>query len=285
MKELFDKLFSGSFAVTYISAPFRGFGWRDVLDILALALIFFALYLFVRDRRAGKLLGGIVMLVAIYAVSEILDMYALRYIFSTFFGYGIIALAIIFQPELRSAMERMGSMPFKGLKSIGVESKDLALSAHGISAVVEAVKELSFSKTGALIVVERGTKLGEYTSTGTPLNAELTPELLRAIFYDKAPLHDGAVVIRGGRILAAGCYLPLSEKSDIFKGLGTRHRAAIGLSEQCDAVVIVVSEETGTISIAHQGELFREFTSVSLRRKLSELLGKQNEEGEAREEA
>ncbi|MBQ8357251.1 MAG: diadenylate cyclase CdaA [Clostridia bacterium] len=277
MKEFFDKLFSGGFALTYFSAPFREFGWRDVLDILALAAIFFALYLFVRDRRAGKLLTGIIVMFAIYAVSELLDMYAIRYIFSSFFGYGLIALAIIFQPELRAAMERIGSVPFRGLKSIGVEHRDMTLSPAGVDSIVEAVKDMSFSKTGALIVIERTTRIGEYIRTGTTLNADLTPELLRAVFFDKAPLHDGAVIVRGGRIYAAGCYLPLSEKTDIFKGLGTRHRAAIGLSEQSDSVIIVVSEETGTISIAYKGELFREFTSVSLRRKLFELLGKQDD--------
>ncbi|MBQ9098394.1 MAG: diadenylate cyclase CdaA [Clostridia bacterium] len=275
MKELFDKLFSGGFSLTYFNAPFREFGWRDILDICALALIFFALYLFVRDRRAGKLIAGLVMLVAIYAVSELLGMYALRYIFNTFFGYGIIVLAVIFQPELRAAMERVGSMPFRGLKTIGVEHKDMTLAPAGVDAIVEAVKDMSFSKTGALIVIERTTRIGEYIRTGTTLNADLTPELLRAVFFDKAPLHDGALIVRGGRIYAAGCYLPLSEKTDIFKGLGTRHRAAIGLSEQSDSVIIVVSEETGTISVAYKGELFREFTSVSLRRKLFELLGKQ----------
>lgn len=277
MKELFDRLFSGGFAFTYFTDPFKGFGWWDALDILALAAIFFALYLFVRDRRAGKLMAGIVLLVGVYALSEVLNMYALQYLFGSFFGYGIIALAIIFQPEIRAAMERIGSVPFRGLKTIGVEHRYMTLPPASVDAVVEAVKDMSFSKTGALIVIERTTRIGEYIRTGTTLNAELTPELLRAVFFDKAPLHDGAVIVRGGRIYAAGCYLPLSEKTDIFKGLGTRHRAAIGLSEQSDSVIIVVSEETGTISIAYKGELFREFTSVSLRRKLFELLGKQDD--------
>ncbi len=275
MKEFFDKLFSGGYAFTYFTAPFKGFGWQDVLDILALALIFFALYIFVRDRRAGRLIAGIGILIGIYAVSELLNMYALRYVFSSFFGYGLIALAVIFQPEIRAAMERIGSVSVHGLKTIGVENKDMMLTRAGVDAIVEAVKDMSFAKTGALIVIERGTRIGEYIRTGTTLNAELTPELLRAVFFDKAPLHDGAVIVRGGRVFAAGCYLPLSEKTDIFKGLGTRHRAAIGLSEQSDSVIVVVSEETGTISVAYKGELFREFTSVSLRRKLFELLGKQ----------
>ncbi|MBE6691262.1 MAG: TIGR00159 family protein [Ruminococcaceae bacterium] len=280
MKVFFDKLFSGGFSFTYFSTPFENFRahwWRDVLDILAIAVLLFALYLFIRDRRAGKLVIGIGMLLALYAASAALDMYAVRFVFSTFFSYGIIVLVVIFQPEIRAAMERMGSISFRGLKTIGVESKTTVLSPAAMDAVVEAVKDMSFSKTGALIVIEQGTKIGEYIRTGTTLNAELTPELLRAVFFDKAPLHDGAVIIRGGRLYAAGCYLPLSEKADIFKGLGTRHRAAVGLSEQSDSVIIVVSEETGTISVAYNGELFREFTSVSLRRKLWELLGKQND--------
>ncbi len=273
MKEMFNKLLTGSF----FADPFSTFGWRDILDILCLAALFFALYLFVRDRRAGKLLTGVAIVVAIFAVSEVLEMYAIRYILDSFFAYGLVVLAIIFQPELRAAMERIGSVPFNGLKTIGAETRELSSSAAWVGAIVEAAKNMSFSKTGALIVIERSTKIGEYISTGTTINAELSPELLCAIFVNKAPLHDGAVVIRGGRLYAAGCYLPLSDKNDIFKGLGTRHRAAIGLSEQSDAIVVVVSEETGTISIAYKGELFREFTSVSLRRKLFELLRRQEE--------
>ncbi len=275
MKLLFDKLFSGSFSTTYFSAPFQNFGVRDALDILSLALLFFALYLFVRDRRAGKLFIGVFVLVALYAVSEILNMYALRYIFGNFFGYGLVALAVIFQPELRSVIERLGSAPFRGLKGVGVEGKNMTISPMAVDEIVEATKKLCFSKTGALIVLERSTKIGEYIQTGSILNADLSSELLRAIFFDKAPLHDGAVVIRAGRIHAAGCYLPLSDNPDIFKELGTRHRAAIGISEQSDSIVIVVSEETGTISVAFKGNLYRDFTSVSLRRKLFELLGKQ----------
>lgn len=277
--EFFDRLFSGGFTFKSFFVPFVSFHWRDVLDILVLTLIFFALYRFVRDRRAGKLLKGILVMVAIYAISVLLDLSALRYLMGGFFGYGVIALAIIFQPELRSMMERIGSVPsLHGLKTIGSEQKNMTLSPSGIDAIVEAIKDMSFSKTGALVVIERTTRIGEYIRTGTTLNADLTPELLRAVFFDKAPLHDGAAIVRGGRIYAAGCYLPLSDQTDIFKGLGTRHRAAIGLSEQSDSVIVVVSEETGTISVAYKGELFREFTSVSLRRKLFELLGKHEDD-------
>ncbi len=277
--ELLAELFGSGQILTYFLDPFKNFTWRDALDIFSLAALFFALYLFVRDRRAGKLIAGVTLIVAIFVVSYLLDMYAVRYILGGVFGYGLIVLAIIFQPELRAAMERLGTMPFRSLNTIGAESKDLVMSPAAVDAVVDAAKRMSFSKTGALIVIERTTKIGEYISTGTILNAELSSELLRSLFFDKAPLHDGAVVLRGGRIYAAGCYLPLSEKPDISKDLGTRHRAAIGLSEQGDSIVIVVSEETGTISVAYRGQLFREFTSVSLRRKLFELLRREEQKG------
>ena len=265
----------------FVMEPFRSFDWRDGLDVLLLAILFFSLYLFVRDRRASKLLAGVALVVALFALSSILDMYAVRYIFSNVFNYGLIVAAIIFQPELRAAMERLGTMPFRSLNTIGAESKDLAIPPSAVDAVVDAAKRMSFAKTGAIIVIERTTKIGEYISTGTVVNGELSSELLRTLFFDKSPLHDGAVVIRNSRIYAAGCYLPLSEKPDISKGLGTRHRAAIGLSEQSDAIVVVVSEETGTISVAYKGELFREFTSVSLRRKLFELLRKEEHKTKA----
>ena len=284
MKEFFVNLFIDGPLSTYVVAPFRQFGWRDALDILCLAVLFFALYLFVRDRRAGKLITGVVLVGAVFLLSGFLDMFAIRYLLGSIFSYGLIVIAIIFQPELRSAMERLGTMPFRSLNTIGAESKDLVMSPNAVDAIVDAAKRLSFSKTGALIVIERTTKIGEFISTGTVVNGELSSELLRALFFDKAPLHDGAVVIRGGRIYAAGCYLPLSERTDISKGLGTRHRAAIGLSEQSDAIVVVVSEETGTISVACKGELFREFTSVSLRRKLFELLRKVEEKGKGGKE-
>lgn len=272
MKELTTKLFSGSF----FTGPFATFGLKDIFDILCLSALLFALYLFVRDRRAGKLLTGVGITLAVFVLSYVFNMHAVRYVLQGFFSYGLIVLAIIFQPELRAAMERIGSVPFNGLKTIGADTRDLSATTTTVAAITEAAKNMSFSKTGALMVIERSTKIGEYISTGTTVNADLTPELLCAIFVNKAPLHDGAVIIRNGRLYAAGCYLPLSDKSDIAKGLGTRHRAAIGLSEQSDAVVVVVSEETGTISIAYKGELFREFTSVSLRRKLLQLLRRQD---------
>lgn len=275
MKEFFGKLFEPGFASAYFGEPFQAFSWRDALDIVCLAALFFALYLFVRDRRAGKLLFGVALVAIIYTLGVVFDLYGIRRITGALFGFGCLALVVIFQPELRAALERLGSFFSGGFKAIGVESRDAKLTPAAFDAIVDAVKQMSLSQTGALIVLERSTKLGEYIHTGTILNAEITSELLRAVFFDKAPLHDGAVIIRDGRLFAAGCYLPLTDKNDISKELGTRHRAAIGLSEESDAVVIVVSEETGTVSIAYKGELYREFNSITLRRKLTELLGKQ----------
>ena len=273
MKTFFDKLFSGSFDPQYFTDPFLRFTWRDAVDILLIAAIFFSVFCFVRDRRAGRLLWGFGLLVGVYAVCELLDIYAMRYIFGAFFGYGLVMLVIIFQPELRALVERVGSITFRGLRSIGTESRSRSvLSAAALDEIVLAVKHMSFSKTGALIAIERSIKISEYAASGTMLNSEISARLLQTIFFNMTPLHDGAVIIRDGRIYAAGCNLPLTQNTEPIKDLGTRHRAAVGASEDSDAIVIVVSEQTGIISLAYKGELLRNFTSVSLRRKLGELL-------------
>ena len=273
MKTFFDKLFSGSFDPQYFTDPFLSFTWRDAVDILLIAAIFFAVFCFVRDRRAGRLLWGFGLLVGVYAVCELLDIYAMRYIFGAFFGYGLVMLVVIFQPELRALVERVGSITFRGLRSIGTESRSRSvLSAAALDEIVLAVKHMSFSKTGALIAIERSIKISEYAASGTMLNSEISARLLQTIFFNMTPLHDGAVIIRDGRIYAAGCNLPLTQNTEPIKDLGTRHRAAVGASEDSDAIVIVVSEQTGIISLAYKGELLRNFTSVSLRRKLGELL-------------
>lgn len=273
MKTFFDKLFSGSFDPQYFTDPFLKFTWRDAVDILLIAALFFAVFCFVRDRRAGRLLWGFGLLVGVYAVCELLDIYAMRYIFGAFFGYGLVMLVVIFQPELRALVERVGSVTFRGLRSIGTESRSrLVLSAAALDEIVLAVKHMSFSKTGALIAIERSIKISEYAASGTMLNSEISARLLQTIFFNMTPLHDGAVIIRDGRIYAAGCNLPLTQNTEPIKDLGTRHRAAVGASEDSDAIVIVVSEQTGIISLAYKGELLRNFTSVSLRRKLGELL-------------
>ena len=244
----------------------------NVIDIIILASIFFFLYRFIRDRRAGKLALGVAIISALYLFCYALDMHALRFVFDNFYQLGIIAVLIVFQPELRAALEKVGETPFSGLKSITSESRDVASINGDIESICAAVSDLSRDKVGALIVIERTTKLGEFIKSGVPIDSMISPYILKNIFFDKAPLHDGAVIIRGNRICAAGCFLPLSTNNDINKDLGTRHRAAIGLSEISDALVIVVSEETGVVSMAMNGNLNRNYNYNTLKQELCGLL-------------
>ncbi len=255
----------------YVFSPFREIGWVDVLDIILLAILLFYVYRFIRDRRAGKLAVGVVLIIVILIVSTALEMHALNFILQNFYQVGIMALLVIFQPELRAALEKVGATPMTSFKNIA-EQKGTEQVRDAVEAITEAVCDLSREKTGALIVIERSTKLGEYIKSGVVVNAQTSSHLLRNIFYNKAPLHDGAVIIRDYRVYAAGCFLPLSTQNDIVKDLGTRHRAAIGMSEASDAPVIVVSEETGTISIAYEGKLKRNFNYSTLKKELLSIL-------------
>lgn len=254
----------------YIVNPFREITFVDVLDIVILAFLFYFVYRFIRDRRAGKLAIGVVFILVVLIISSALEMHALNFLLQNFYQVGIMALFVVFQPELRAALEKMGAMPMTGLKNIA-EQKDTEQTVESIDVIAEAVCDLARDKTGALIVLERTTKLGEYIKSGVVINAQVNPFLLRNIFYNKAPLHDGAVIIRDNRIYAAGCFLPLSTHTDIVKDLGTRHRAAIGMSEISDAPVIVVSEETGTVSLAYEGTLKRNFNFSTLKQELETI--------------
>lgn len=249
----------------------KDMGVSDILDILIVSVLIYYVYLFIRERRAGKLATGIIVLLLIQVISSIFGFPVLGFFMKNVLQIGLIAGVVIFQPELRSILESVGGDSIKGLKSIG-EDKDAMERSRFIDSVCEAANELSMSKTGALMVIERSTKLGDIISTGTIINADSSSMLIRNIFFNKSPLHDGAVVIRDYRIFAAGCLLPLATKNNITKELGTRHRAAIGVSEASDAIVIVVSEETGTISIARRGRLQRGYDSVRLKAELERLL-------------
>jgi diadenylate cyclase len=242
----------------------------DILDIMIVALLLFWLIKFVRGRRAGKLLLGVGVLFLLLLVSSLLDMRALNFILNSVVSVGLIAIVIVFQPELRSALEKVGGLSdnFKGR----MDSDEASVIRSAIGEISVAAEELSKMKTGALIVFERNTRLGDVIRTGTTVDAVASSFLLGNIFYDKAPMHDGAVIIRKGRVHAAGCFLPLSSNSNIVKELGTRHRAAIGMSENSDAIVLVVSEETGTISIACEKEFTRNYTNQTLSAKLNQLL-------------
>lgn len=243
----------------------------DIFDIAIVSVIFYYVFKFVRDRRAGKLAIGIMFILVMLFLSETLNMHALNFLLQNIVQVGIIGLVIVFQTELRSFLEKMGGNSIiSGLNKKNGGSNQVTMRC--IESIVEACIAFSEEKTGALIVFERSTKLGDVIKTGTVINADPDAFLIKNIFYDKAPLHDGAMVIRDNRLYAAGCFLPLSSSENIIKDLGTRHRAAIGMSENSDSIVVVVSEETGIISIAHDGSLTRKYTEVTLKNALADYL-------------
>ena len=261
--------------IMHILRLFTVFDFFDLIDIAFLAIVIFSVYQFIKERRAGKLALGVGLLFVFLIVCEALNLHAMKFLLDNLFKSGIVFLAIIFQPELRSALEKMGDSPIKRIKTIG-DQRNVTPTATLIEEFTEAVFDLAKTKTGALIVFERNTKLGEIILTGTVINAQFSGNLLKSIFFNKAPLHDGAVVIRSNRIHSAACILPLESDRDLFKDLGTRHRAAIGISEVSDCVAVVVSEETGIVSIAHEGNLYRNFTKVSMKNTLQDYLIKAN---------
>ena len=246
----------------------------NVFDILILTFVLFFAVRFVRGRKAGVLLIGISVLLLITGIAHIFNFSATKEVFNSIFSVGIIALVIIFHPEIREALERVGSGSITGIMSFGDKKKKQQIYSKIIENVSVAVNDFSSTKTGALIVISRTITLSDIVATGVKLNADVSSFLLRNLFYDKAPLHDGAVIIDDGKIAAAGCVLPLTRRTDIDSDLGTRHRAAIGMSEVSDAIIIVVSEETGTISVAHDCTLIRDHTADSLRTYLTEIFVK-----------
>ncbi|USB32710.1 diadenylate cyclase CdaA [Paenibacillus sp. YPG26] len=240
---------------------------KDAIDILIVTYIIYHLILLVRGTRAVQLLKGILVLVVIWAASTWFDLYTLKWLMNQMFTFGVLAVFIIFQPELRRALEQLG----RG-KLFGRTTADEEEFSREIGEIIKAVNYLSRGKIGALIVFERNTGLNEYKESGIPTQSVITSELLINIFIPNTPLHDGAIIIQEHRIAAAACYLPLSENPFISKELGTRHRAAIGISEVADAVSVVVSEETGQISLAINGQVVRGINEESLISKLYEEL-------------
>ena len=254
----------------YIWNQILSIGFADVVDILIVSILVYCVISFVRQRRAGRLALGIFAILLVMWISDFVGLNALNYILEMLFDVGLIALIVIFQPELRSALEQMGGN-FRNLKNIteGQERRDQKV----IDELCIAAKELSASRTGALIVVERNTRLGDEIRTGVEVDAAVNKHLIENIFYDKAPLHDGALIIREGRIHACGCFLPLSGNPNLPNELGTRHRAGLGVSEISDAFVIIVSEETGKISVAKNGEFDRNVDPRVRKHRLINELG------------
>lgn len=254
----------------------------NVLDIVLVAFIVYHAIKLIRETRAFQLLKGILLLGILYVMVNVFKMEAMMFLLQKVFEFSVIGLLILFQPELRHALESIGRSKFGALNPFmgkgGQELRRRELLQSGIDGVCRACSNLSDKKIGALIIFERVTMLGEITKTGTTVDALVSPELIGNIFYPKAPLHDGAAIIRDGRVCAAGCILPLTQNNAVSSELGTRHRAALGMSEQSDAVVIVVSEERGTISIAHDGILLQDISDGDLREKLEKYLITQPEQ-------
>ena len=235
----------------------------DILDILVLSYVVYLGMKLVRETRAGQLLKGVFLLILVYIISAWINMKAISYLLSETLNIGLIALIILFQPELRRTLEKAGYTKL-GLRFSSSSNVDSSVWSRTIDVICDACVELSATSTGALIVIERQTRLGEQIDNGTILDAIPSKELFGNIFFNKTPLHDGAVIIRDGKILAAACFLPKPQKEELInKRLGSRHRAAIGMSENSDAVVIVVSEDTGAISVAENGVLKSGFTRES----------------------
>lgn len=251
------------YAVASMRIPF------DIIDILIMAYIIYKAIGFMRDTRAGQLAKGLVLLVLLYFIANWWKLATLKWVLSRFVDYIIIAIAIIFQPELRRILERVGHTKLMNTQSSAYDSEPIEECIDKVSRASGLMQE---SKTGALVVFERSTQLGEIIDTGTVINATPSVQMVNNIFFPKSPLHDGALIIRDGRLYAAGCILPLTQREDLSTQLGTRHRAAIGMTENSDAVVLVVSEETGTISIVVNGQITRGYNAISARAELRKLL-------------
>ncbi|MBQ3069328.1 MAG: diadenylate cyclase CdaA [Clostridia bacterium] len=259
-----------------------------VLDIVVVAFVVYSLIKLVRDSRAEQLMKGILLLVVAYFFSTMLNLQALKYLLSILFDNALIVVVVVFQPEIRRALEKVGHSSLSGaLSALGKANSQeevITRRKNAIAAVCGAVEQLQRQKMGALVVFERSTKLGDIINSGTVIDADPSVELIGNVFFNKAPLHDGAMIIRDGRVYAAGCILPLTNTHRLSSSLGTRHRAAVGMSENSDAVVVVVSEETAAISLAVGGELTRDYTPKTLRialenSMLSDLAGDDEQGG------
>ncbi len=252
----------------------------DLLDVVLVAFVIYSAIKLIRETRAIQLAKGVILLAVVYFFVSILNMETSKYILSLVFSNLLIILVIIFSPEIRHALESVGRSSVSNINILNLKNKDNTEAEKTIKTAINAVckscKEMSDKKIGALIVFEKETKLGEIAKTGTYLDASVTSELLCNIFFPKAPMHDGATIIKEGRVVSAGCILPLTGYQLLSSDLGTRHRAAIGMSENSDALVVVVSEETGTISIAKKGKLKRGVSDGDLRDILIRELIKPN---------
>ncbi|MCI7146856.1 MAG: diadenylate cyclase CdaA [Candidatus Fimisoma sp.] len=250
-------------------------GLNDVLDILIVAFLVYKVLGFIRETRAEQLAKGIVVLVGATLLSNFFDLYTLHWLLSGVMTVGLVALVVIFQPELRRALEHLGRSRFVNIMN-DIDKED---AKRMVTEMVNAVETMSASRTGALMVIEKEITLNDIVETGTVIDARISAEMIGNVFYEGAPLHDGAMIIRGSRLYAAGCVLPLTQNKELSKELGTRHRAGIGITENSDALVIIVSEETGVISMAQNGVLTRFMDGKSIEKILLDMYLQEDNKG------
>ncbi len=265
MSGIFNAIYATINQIIYAISHIRVF---DILDILVIAFIIYKAIGFLRDSRAGQLVKGIAVLFIVYAVADWWNLVTVQWMLSKVMNSILLAVVVIFQPELRRILENVGKTKFSRDRFFDNES----VISESVDKISKAAGFMSEKKIGALIVFERTTQLGEIANTGTRIDAAVSVSIINNIFFPKSPLHDGAMIIRDGRVLAAGCILPLTQNDTLNSQLGTRHRAAIGMSENSDAVVLVVSEETGIISIVEGGKITRNYNSVTASAELRRLL-------------
>jgi len=250
--------------IEHFIGVFRSIQFKDIIDILVVAFLIYRILLLVQGTKALQMLAGLTVIILLYFFSETFELLTLNWILHTFMSSLLILIIIVFQDDIRKALAKIGTVPIARIQTE---------YSFGIEEVVKAVTKLAEKKIGALIVFEREISLKDYLEGAVLLDAKVSEELLISIFNPKSPLHDGAVVISGGKIVAAGVVLPLSTNPDIAKDLGTRHRAGIGITDVSDAVAVIVSEERGEISLAVGGKISRDITPATLRKMLSQLLG------------
>lgn len=265
MSGIFNAIYATINQIIYAISHIRVF---DILDILVIAFIIYKAIGFLRDSRAGQLVKGIVVLFVVYAIADWWNLVTVQWMLSKVMNSVLLAAVVIFQPELRRILENVGKTKFSRDRFFDDES----VISESVDKISKAAGFMSEKRIGALIVFERTTQLGEIVNTGTHIDAAVSVSIINNIFFPKSPLHDGAMIIRDGRVLAAGCILPLTQNDNLNSQLGTRHRAAIGMSENSDAVVLVVSEETGIISIVEGGKITRNYNSVTASAELRRLL-------------
>ena len=269
-----------NFAQEYLTKFYMpSIAWTDIIEILLMAAVIYNVLVWIKDTKAWALLKGIIVVVGFAIVAYLLNLRTILWIAGKTISVGIIALVIIFQPELRRALEQLGrKRVWFGFLSVGDSHRGERYSTKTINEILRAVYEMGAVKTGALIVIEQDMMLEEYIRTGIEVDGIVTSQLLINIFEHNTPLHDGAVIVRGNRITSATCYLPLSDSTSLSKELGTRHRAGVGISEATDSLTIVVSEQTGKVSVAYMGQLYRGLTPEEVKEKIGMIQNKTTEE-------